>query len=872
MLRSRRTALAALAGSLVLGLLPALAPRASAALPVRLDPELVSRLAAASPGDELITFVHANDVATSEAAALGAGLGVIETWDRIGVTVAAGTPSEIRALQDVSGLTYLEADRPITFFQETSQQATRADVAAATFTAADGSPLDGSGSSIAIVDSGIRGDHPAFGDRVKVNLKNVCASPACYDLTETQSDTRDELWVPEPVTNDTDTASQGGHGTHVAGIAAAGVDNVTAAGATFTGSAPGATLIGLSVGQLISVYGGNSGLNWVLEHHADPCGDASCPPIVSVNNSYGPVGGGEYDPESATAKLQHELVLEGVTVVWAAGNDGGDGSAAMTNPPGQSPIPGVISVASYNDAGTGTSDGTLSDFSSRGAATDPTTFPDLAAPGEGILSSCGPALPICKGGDILDPDYGVISGTSMAAPHIAGYVAILKDADPSLTPGEIEFLLEATARKLTFGAAYEADPRHEGATTSFDKGHGLVDVAAAVAAAQGGTVTPPPAATPCPVGSTTFEDPAGDASFAGQGIKAEPNVDLTSVRLTYVPAAGEVPAAVTTTIAVEDLRGDTDPPSVPSDGEVFDLGFSVGGEAYYLRASRSLGEQPTFALRQPAGEAGTGDTAVPGAVVTGAFDAAGDMVTMSFPMSAIANADGAVFSSLTATAWTSEGVLLLRADAAAGTCPFTAATAPATGAVDGGTTTSRATAADGGSGDRSDKGPRDDRPKDKRPKDKRKPGDEPVDPPPPTPSNTTTLVEATGTVPMDSINRTCGTDALGTPTGPAEQDPACIPYAIGTDTPDAFGFVIVDLVPTEAGGTELARDYDVYVYDAAGKEVGNAATVGGREHAFVQVPGGSPAGFTVVVQPYNALEGDTFDITISFGSLDDQPR
>ena len=64
----------------------------------------------------------------------------------------------------------------------------------------------------------------------------------------------------------------------------------------------------------------------------------------------------------------------------------------------------------------------------------------------------------------------------------------------------------------------------------------------------------------------------------------------------------------------------------------------------------------------------------------------------------------------------------------------------------------------------------------------------------------------------------------------------------------------------------------MYVYDAAGKEVGNAATVGGREHAFVQVPGGSPAGFTVVVQPYNALEGDTFDITISFGSLDDQPR
>ena len=79
--------------------------------------------------------------------------------------------------------------------------------------------------------------------------------------------------------------------------------------------------------------------------------------------------------------------------------------------------------------------------------------------------------------------FNTISGTSMAAPHIAGIVAQLFQANPAATPAQVEEALKTTAYKYTDGAAYE-----QGAlgTTSFDKGYGLVDV---VAAGHGGALS-----------------------------------------------------------------------------------------------------------------------------------------------------------------------------------------------------------------------------------------------------------------------------------------------------------------------------------------------------------------------------------------------
>ncbi len=142
-------------------------------------------------------------------------------------------------------------------------------------------------------------------------------------------------------------------------------------------------------------------------------------------------------------------------------------------------------MASYNDLETGTRDGEVSDFSSRGLAGDTSTYPDVSAPGDTITSSCRLYLVICSTG--LDPqeggDFNTISGTSMAAPHVAGIVAQLFQADPTATPAEIEDALTSTAYKYSFGAPYANG-------TSFDKGHGLVDVVAATQALTGAELRP----------------------------------------------------------------------------------------------------------------------------------------------------------------------------------------------------------------------------------------------------------------------------------------------------------------------------------------------------------------------------------------------
>jgi subtilisin family serine protease len=435
-------------------------------------------------------MVHGTDVAAARAAVDATGMRLVTEFEKIGVAVASGSADQIEAARTQPGVTYLEGNTPIEFFDSTSHKATRGAEAASTVTDANGRPLDGSGVSVAVIDSGIDPTHPYFTNEdgssaVVANLKSVClvetgAGPDCV--------------VPVPGIVDTDTISGGGHGTHVNGIVA-GRPTTLSDGTQLSGAAPGASLVSISTGAVLLIVGADSALNWVLENHEAPCGEgvpaSECPPIKVTNNSYGPSGGGEFDPNGATAKLQRALTAEGVVTVWAAGNDGGDGSSSLTNPDGQDPTGGIISVASYYDEASGTRDGLVSEYSSRGAASDPSTWPDLSAPGEDITSACRLYLPICATG--LAPQNGpgaldigtfnTISGTSMAAPHVAGIVAQLFQADPTATPAEIEHALKSTAYHYTDGASYTSVG---GYSTSYDKGTGLVDVVAAVRALTGG--------------------------------------------------------------------------------------------------------------------------------------------------------------------------------------------------------------------------------------------------------------------------------------------------------------------------------------------------------------------------------------------------
>jgi subtilisin family serine protease len=454
---------------------------------------LAGRLGTLADAVPTTVLVHGTDITAARAAVDATGMRPVTEFERIGVVVASGTAGQVAAARAQPGVTYLEGNTPIAFTQETSNTATRGAEAVATLTGADGQALDGSGVSVAVIDSGVDPTHPYFRNEdgssaVVANLKSLC-------LDESNTSTDCVVEAPPFLDTDIDTVSGGGHGTHVSGIVAGRPTTLTD-GSTLSGAAPGASLISISTGAVLLIVGADSALNWVLENHEAPCGAGvpaqACPPIKVTNNSYGPVGGGEFDPNSATVKLQRALAAEGVVTVWAAGNDGGDGSESLTNPPGQDPTGGILSVASYDDQDTGTRDGVVSEYSSRGARTDPSTWPDLSAPGENITSACRLYLPICATG--LDPRNGpglldvgtfnTINGTSMAAPHITGIVAQLFQADPAATPAEIEAALKGTAHRYTDGAAYTTVG---GYPTSYDKGAGLVDVVAAVKAVRGTT-------------------------------------------------------------------------------------------------------------------------------------------------------------------------------------------------------------------------------------------------------------------------------------------------------------------------------------------------------------------------------------------------
>lgn len=479
---------------------PTTAPSGAAAV---LGHGLAQKLAAATPATRLVVLVHGTSRDAAVHAVAAAGMKRLLVLESIGVPAAVGTATQIRSLLHQPGVTYVEADAPLALTTDTSVRATHTDVALRTFIDRAGKPrFTGAGHSIAIVDSGVDGTHPMFkrrdgSSKVVRNLKIVCLDARVAYVSTSNGQvppnpcpsgkTSDPFLVDAP-NNDSDTISVGGHGTHVASIAA-GVPTRDGR-LTLSGTAPGADLVAISTGYTVSVLTSDVALDWIARNHTNPCAGAgrTCNPITVVNNSYGSEGGGAFDPKSATAKITARLVAAKVVMVWANGNgdfsnDGGNGSDNRSNPEGQNPLGGVISVANYDDGGSGTRDGRIDPTSSRGNKTQPNTWPDLAAPGTNITAACRPSLAVCSSGE-SDPNFGTISGTSMASPHVAGIVALLQQARPGITPAQVETVLENTAYRFATSAPWGRDTRNLATVTpsSFDRGHGLVDTLRALQA------------------------------------------------------------------------------------------------------------------------------------------------------------------------------------------------------------------------------------------------------------------------------------------------------------------------------------------------------------------------------------------------------
>lgn len=252
--------------------------------------------------------------------------------------------------------------------------------------------ITGKGVRIGILDTGIDYNHPDLGGGFGPSFKVIGG----YDF----------------INNDTDPIDDHGHGTHVAGIAAAN-------GPGLKGVAPDAKLVAYKVLSAAG-YGSDSGILAAVERTVDPDQNPNTDDALDVVN----MSLGRYaDPFEPMSEAVNNAVDMGVVFVVAAGNNY-DYMTVGT--------PGIARNAITVGA-TDSFDQTAF-FSSKGAVEkDFSIKPDVAAPGVAIYSS------------IKDGGYQSMDGTSMASPHVAGAVALMLEQHPTWTPEMVKGALMNTA-------------------------------------------------------------------------------------------------------------------------------------------------------------------------------------------------------------------------------------------------------------------------------------------------------------------------------------------------------------------------------------------------------------------------------------------
>jgi len=294
----------------------------------------------------------------------------------------------------------------------------------------------GNGIGIAVIDSGVRVNHP--------DLQNL--STGLSRVVYSQS------FVPGLDAND-----QYGHGTHVAGLLAG---NGQVSDGWMRGIAQKANLVNLRV---LDANGAGTD-SQVIAAIQRAIQLKSTYNIRVINLSLGRRVSENYTLDPLCQAVE-QAWKAGIVVVVAAGNFGRD-NAMNTNGYATITVPGndpyVITVGALNTHGTGiTSDDTVASFSSKGPTLlDHVVKPDLLAPGNRVVSliANGSTLdtvsptdevsPSLYGSCANTPSYFRLSGTSMAAPIVSGTVAIMLQRSPSLTPDQVKIRLMKTATKL----------------------------------------------------------------------------------------------------------------------------------------------------------------------------------------------------------------------------------------------------------------------------------------------------------------------------------------------------------------------------------------------------------------------------------------
>ena len=271
--------------------------------------------------------------------------------------------------------------------------------------------LTGAGQTVVVIDSGIAYDHMALGAGLGSGHRVVGG----WDFTE------------ENDADPYDDGPGGFHGTHVAGIIGSSDD-------VHTGVAPGVDLIALRVfndqgeGYFDWV---EAALQWVHDNR-----DEFANPITTVNLSLGAEWNSNAIPSWATLEDEFaQLQQDNIFVTVAAGNSFEEHAEIGLSYPAASPY--VVPVSSVGD------DGELSDFSQRHPRV-------IAAPGEQIVSTAPDYLFDFNG---VADDFAAASGTSMAAPYLAGASVLVREAMnlagiESITPVAIYSTLRDSSETL----------------------------------------------------------------------------------------------------------------------------------------------------------------------------------------------------------------------------------------------------------------------------------------------------------------------------------------------------------------------------------------------------------------------------------------
>ncbi|GAA1406967.1 hypothetical protein GCM10009662_39780 [Catellatospora coxensis] len=325
----------------------------------------------------------------------------------------------------------------------------------------------GAGITVSNIDSGVQFDHPALMRQYRGTKPDGTVD-------------HDYNWMATRGTCTGAPCDDNGHGTHTMGTI------VGADGANHVGVAPDARWI--ATNGCCDSSGVESLLRsgWWLLAPTDVHGNSPDPskrPHV-INNSWGQ--NVEHNFDDFFRAVDEAWTAAGIFSVWSSGNTSPYAACDTVSSPG--------SAESAYSVGATKSDGTLALFSRKGEGEGGRIKPEISAPGEAVYSS------------YPNNSYVEMSGTSMAAPHVAGAVAALWSYDPTLI-GQVE-----ATRRLLGESAVDVDDTECGGTAEVNNkyGEGRLDLVRLLELAprQGGTLTGVVTANGAPV-------PAAEVTISG---------------------------------------------------------------------------------------------------------------------------------------------------------------------------------------------------------------------------------------------------------------------------------------------------------------------------------------------------------------------